>query len=289
MQGPLNSVIWGIFLCMLIAFGIKLPAFPFHTWMLRVHVEAPPAVVMIHSGVLLKMGAYGLIRFGVGLFPPLVHQMATFLAVLGLVNILYGAALAFIQRDLKRVLAYSSVSHMGIILFGIAALNFFGLQGAVFQAVSHGFISALMFLIVAALHERTGTTMIDEMSGLAKAMPVLSGVLLAGGLALLGLPGMSGFVSEFLAFLGMFKQYPVIAGIGALGLILAAAYTLRAVMAATFGPFLDRWERLTDTRAVENAPMLVLLGLIIAIGVYPQMLGEPMQTTLQMIVTRIGG
>jgi NADH-quinone oxidoreductase subunit M len=288
-QGPAKPVIWGIFLCILVAFGIKLPAFPFHTWMLRVHVEAPPAVVMIHSGVLLKMGAYGLIRFGVDLFPPLVHQMATFLAVLGLVNILYGAALAFVQRDLKRVLAYSSVSHMGIILFGIAALNFSGLQGAVFQAVSHGFISALMFLIVAALYERTGTTMIDEMSGLAKAMPVLSGVLLAGGLALLGLPGMSGFVSEFLAFLGMFKQNPVIAGIGALGLILAAAYTLRAVMAASFGPFLDRWERLTDTKAVETVPMLVLLGMIIAIGVYPQMLGEPMQTTLQMIVNRIGG
>lgn len=288
-QDPLNGWMWGFFAALVIAFGIKLPMFPFHTWMLRVHVEAPPAVVMIHSGVLLKMGAYGLIRFGVELFPDQVKGAATVLALLGLINIMYGAVLAFTQRDLKRVLAYSSVSHMGIILFGIASLNLTGLQGAVIQAVSHGFISALLFFFIGSLHERTGTTMMDELGGLAKSMPVLSGIFLAGGMALLGLPGMSGFIGEFLAFLGLFERQPALAAIGTLGLILAAVYTLRAVLNTAFGPLSERWARLQDTRWPETVPMLVLLGLIVLIGVYPGVLGDPMHQTLQLIVSRMGG
>ena len=141
----MNWLVLGTFIAILVSFGIKLPFFPFHTWMLKVHVEAPPPVVMLHSGVMLKMGAYGLIRFGVELFPGYVTDLAFFIGVLGVVNILYGALLAFVQTDLKQVIAYSSISHMGIILLGIAALNVTGLQGAVFQMVSHGFISALLF------------------------------------------------------------------------------------------------------------------------------------------------
>ncbi len=289
-QNPnISEIQWLIFAGIIIAFGIKLPLFPFHSWMVRVHAEAAPSVVMIHAGVLLKMGAYGLIRFGAELFPVQLKESAVLLAILGLINILYGAILAFVQRDLKRVLAYSSISHMGIVLLGIASLNIAGLTGAVFQTVSHGFIAALLFFLIFSLTERTGTTRIDELGGMAKAMPVLSGLLLAAGMALLGLPGMSGFISEFLAFLGLFKSEPVLAAVGALGLILAAVYTLRAVLRTTFGPLSGHWERLTDVRPAETVPMMVLLGLIILIGVYPAVLGEPMQTTLHAIVARMGG
>ncbi|MBW7458695.1 NADH-quinone oxidoreductase subunit M, partial [Paenibacillus sepulcri] len=150
-----DTMRWSIFILLLIAFGIKLPIFPFHTWMLRVHAEAPPSIVMIHSGILLKMGAYGLIRFGVFLFPLQTSHWAVVLAILGVINILYGAVLALVQKEFKLVLAYSSISHMGIVMLGIASLNEIGLQGAMVQLVSHGFISALLFLIVGILYERT--------------------------------------------------------------------------------------------------------------------------------------
>ncbi|MDA8354585.1 MAG: NADH-quinone oxidoreductase subunit M [Firmicutes bacterium] len=288
-QEPVNNIVRGIFLCTVVAFAIKLPMFPFHTWMLRVHAEAPPAVVMIHSGVLLKMGAYGLIRFGVELFPQQMQAFAGVLALLGLINILYGAALAFVQNELRRLLAYASVSHMGIILFGIAALNVSGLTGAVFQAVSHGFISALLFFFIGSLYERTGTTDIRQLGGMARPAPVLTGIFLAGGLALLGLPGMSGFISEFLAFLGLFHEEPGLAAAGVLGLVLAAAYTLRAVLKAGFGPVAEQIKGMADTRWPETAPMMVLLSCIILIGVWPDVLGEPMKVTIQTIASRIGG
>lgn len=288
-MGEMPWIVPATFIAIFVAFGIKLPFLPFHTWMLRVHIEAPPAIVMIHSGVMLKMGAYGLIRFGVELFPSYVHDFATVIGVLGVVNILYGAVLAFIQTDLKRVIAFSSVSHMGIILLGIAALNVTGLQGAVFQMVSHGFISALLFFFIAALSERTGTTHIPDLGGLAKSAPVLCGIFLAAGLATLGLPGMSGFISEFLAFLGIFETSPVLGAMGVLGIILAAVYMLRAVLATSFGPIEERWKELPDTRLAEAIPMFVLLGFIVLIGVYPAVLNDPLQLTLETIVARIGG
>ncbi|SDW41940.1 NADH-quinone oxidoreductase subunit M [Marininema mesophilum] len=284
-----QKVLMGAFLCISLAFAIKLPVFPFHTWMLKVHTEAPPPVVMIHSGILLKMGAYGLIRFGVELFPTQVKEIATILAVLGLINILIGAALAFVQKDLRRILAYSSVSHMGIILFGIASLNVAGLSGAVFQAVSHGFISALLFFFIGRLYERTRTTDITELGGLASPMPVMTGIFLVGGLALLGLPGLSGFISEFLAFLGLFHTQPIIAAVGTLGLVLAAVYTLRAVLTVGFGPTDTRWRELTDARWTETIPMLTMVGVILLIGVWPAVLGDPIQTTLEQIMARMGG
>ncbi len=165
---------------------------------------------MIHSGLLLKMGAYGLIRFGILLFPDQAVAWGTVLAVLGIVNILYGAVLAFVQKEFKLVLAYSSISHMGIVLLGISAFNTIGLEGAIFQLVSHGLISALMFLIVGSIYERTRTTKLDELGGLAKSVPFISGILLVSGMASLGLPGLSGFISEFLAFVGLFESHPIL-------------------------------------------------------------------------------
>ncbi|MCI3921389.1 NADH-quinone oxidoreductase subunit M [Paenibacillus sp. TRM 82003] len=269
-----------LFFLLLIAFGIKLPIFPFHTWMLRVHTEAPPSVVMIHSGILLKMGAYGLIKFGVFLFPEEARQWAPLLAVLGVVNILYGAALAFVQKEFRLVLAYSSISHMGIVLLAIAAMNAVGVEGAVFQMVSHGLISALMFLLVGSLYERNGSTTLDSMGGFAKSMPFMSGMLLVAGMASLGLPGLSGFVSELLSFLALFDAMPVITAVGCLGIILAAAYVLRAVLRITYGPATEKSAGFTDARLIEAIPMIALVAFILLIGLYPAVLSEPLKMTI---------
>jgi len=274
---------WTLFIMLLVAFGIKLPIFPFHTWMLNVHKEAPPSIVMIHSGILLKMGAYGLIRFGILLFPVQAKEWAWVLALLGVINILYGAILAFVQREFKLVLAYSSISHMGIVLLGLAAFNDIGLQGAIFQLVSHGLISALMFLLVGSIYERTGTTELDRLGGLAKSVPFMSGMLLLAGLASLGLPGLSGFISEFLAFLGLFQTAKALTIIGAVGIILTAVYVLRAVLKITFGPIDESHKILQDARLIEAVPMILLAAFILLLGVYPSVLSEPLQQTVSHI------
>ncbi len=271
---------WALFIMLLVAFGIKLPIFPFHTWMLKVHTEAPPSIVMIHSGILLKMGAYGLIRFGILLFPQQAVAWSTVLALLGVVNILYGAVLAFVQREFRLVLAYSSISHMGIVLLGIAAFNTVGLEGAVFQLVSHGLISALMFLLVGAIYERTQTTRVDELGGMAKSVPFISGMLLVAGMASLGLPGLSGFVSEFLAFLGLFETKPIVTAAGALGIILAAVYVLRGVLSITYGPPAKGIKEMRDARLVEAIPMIALVAFIVVLGIYPAVLSESLHHTV---------
>jgi len=288
-----DNMRWAAFILLLVAFGIKVPIFPFHTWMLKVHTEAPPAIVMIHSGILLKMGVYGLIRFALYLFPEQANSWTTVLAVLGVVNIVYGAILACVQREFKLVLAYSSISHMGIVLLGIASLEEVGLQGAIFQSVSHGLISALLFLIVGSLYERTGTTELSELGGLAKAMPFTSGILLLAGLASLGLPGLSGFVGEFLAFLGLFGSMKVLTAIGVLGILFAAIYVLRSVLAITYGELHEKHAELKDARFVEALPMVALSALIVLLGVYPSLLTDLMQNgfgvLLEQLQTRVGG
>ncbi|KXG44640.1 complex I subunit 4 family protein [Tepidibacillus decaturensis] len=280
---------YGVFFALLVAFGIKLPVFPLHSWILKVHYQAPPAMSMILSGVLLKIGAYGLFRMEYSFFPDLIGKYSTFLAILGIINLFYGAIIAFVQDDYKMVVVYSSISHMGIILMGLAAMNTFGFQGAVFQIVSHGFISASMFYLVGVIYSRVHTAKMDELGGLAKTMPFTSGILLTATLASLGLPGMSGFVSEFLTFLGLFGEKPVIAAFGTIGIVLTSAYLLRATLKVTYGPTAEKLVGLTDARSLEVIPMVVLIGLIILIGVYPAILSEPLQTTLQSLLTRIGG
>jgi NADH-quinone oxidoreductase subunit M len=271
---------WTLFIMLLVAFGIKLPIFPFHTWMLKVHTEAPASVVMIHSGILLKMGAYGLLRFGVLLFPEQASAWAGVLALLGVVNILYGAILAFRQNEFRLVLAYSSISHMGIVLLGIAAMNEIGLQGAVFQLVSHGLISALMFLIVGSIYERTETTDLDRLGGLAKQLPFMGGMLMLAGMASLGLPLLSGFISEYLAFLGLFDSMPTLTIIGALGIIFTAVYVLRGITRITYGPLPEAFNGLRDMRLVETIPMIALAAFIILLGVYPSVLSHPLGETV---------
>jgi NADH-quinone oxidoreductase subunit M len=279
----------GLLIALLVAFGVKLPIFPLHSWMLRVHVQAPPSIVMIHSGILLKIGAYGLIRFGMGIFPEQFETLAVVLAILGVVNLLYGAFLAFIQTDFKMVLAYSSISHMGIVLIGLAAMNEAGVQGAIFQVVSHGLISALLFFLVGAFYERTDTSLLENLGGMAKGMPIASGFLLAGALASLGLPGMSGFVSEFMAFLGLFEEMPWIAAVGCIGIIMTAVYLLRAVLGITYGQAHREFTGVLDLKGVEFIPVVVLIALIVLIGVVPSVLGSPLQATLETIMLGLGG
>jgi NADH-quinone oxidoreductase subunit M len=244
---------------------------------------------MVHAGVLLKIGAYGLIRFGMGIFPEQFQTIAGLVAVLGVINLLYGAFLALIQDDFKKVLAYSSVSHMGIVLIGLGALNESGIQGAIFQVVSHGLFSALLFFLVAVFYERFHTTKISNLGGMAKGMPLTAGFLLAAALGSLGLPGMSGFVSEFMAFLGLFKEMPVLAAVGTLGIILTAVYLLRSVLAMTYGKAHREFAGTTDIRSVEWVPALVLIGLVVLIGVYPSVLSDPLQATLETIMLGLGG
>ncbi|SFB04033.1 MULTISPECIES: NuoM family protein [unclassified Bacillus (in: firmicutes)] len=284
-----ESAKYGLFIALLVAFGVKLPIFPLHSWMLKVHVQAPPSIVMLHSGILLKIGAFGLIRFGMGIFPEQFEKMAFILAVLGVVNLLFGAFLAFVQKDFKMVLAYSSISHMGIVLIGLGAMNEAGVQGAIFQVVSHGLISALLFFLVGSFYERVGTSLIDNLGGLAKGMPILSGVLLAAAMASLGLPGMSGFVSEFMAFLGLFEEQPVLAAIGTIGIIMTAVYLLRAVLGITFGKAHREFASMTDLKGIELVPVVTLVGLIVLIGVYPTVLSTPLKTTLETIMLGLGG
>ncbi|MFK7694791.1 NuoM family protein [Paenibacillus sp. HJGM_3] len=290
-----DTMKWTLFFMLLVAFGIKLPIFPFHTWMLRVHKEAHPSVVMIHSGILLKMGAYGLIRFGIWLFPAQAKGWAVGLAVLGVINILYGAILAFRQRDFKLILAYSSISHMGIVLLGIAAFNEIGLQGAIFQLISHGLISALLFLIVGSLYERTQTTEVGQLGGLAASLPFICGILMIGGMASLGLPLLSGFVSEFLAFLGLFDTMPAITIVGTLGVIFTAVYVLRGILKISYGPIEESFRSLKDARLVEAVPMIALVAFIVLLGVYPAVLSETLHNTVSgfdqwiQSIAKVGG
>ncbi len=285
-----------IFAALFIAFAIKLPVFPFHTWLPDAHVQAPTPASMILAGVLLKMGAYGLLRIGFGILPDVAAYFATAIAVLGVINILYGAMLALVQTDLKKLIAYSSISHMGIVLLGVASFTEQGMQGAIFQMVSHGFISALLFFMVGAIYERTHTRMLADLGGLSKSMPILSGFMLAAAMASVGLPGLSGFVSELLAFMGIFSASPdvipaakLIAVIAALGIILTAAYLLWAIQRTTFGPQRDEYQNLADAKGYEYVPMVALFGLSLLIGVYPAILGDVINITVIDLVSRIGG
>ncbi|MCX8003000.1 MAG: proton-conducting transporter membrane subunit, partial [Anoxybacillus mongoliensis] len=228
-----------------------------------------------------------LVRFAFGLFPGQFQQFSTSLIVFGIVNLLYGAFLALRQTDFKMVLAYSSVSHMGIVLIGLGSLNEAGIQGAIFQAVSHGFIAAFLFFFVGVMYERTRTTTLARLGGLAKTMPYVSGFMLAGAMASLGLPGTSGFISEFMAFVGAFQAKPWLAAIGTLGIIMTAVYLLRAVLHMTFGQ--TAVTKVRDLRGIEWVPAISLLLLIVIIGVYPNVLAMPLQTTIETMMNGLGG
>jgi NADH-quinone oxidoreductase subunit M len=243
---------------------------------------------MLIGGVITKTGAYILLRFGIGLLPAEAHRWGTLLAVLGVLNILYGAFAAWAQQGWRRLIAFGSISHMGLFLLGTASVSAAGLQGAMFMILSSGLLTALLFLLTGSIEERTQTLRLADLGGLSRSMPLLSGFLLVAALGSLGLPMTSGFVSEIQAFIGGFGAFPRLSFVGVLGIILSAVYLLYAIQQTTFGPAADRSLAYTDARTVELIPTLVLTALVLLIGVYPAVVGDLFNPAAQALL-RIGG
>ncbi len=252
-----------------IAFIVKLPAIPFHTWLPDAHTEAPTAGSVILAGLLLKTGAYGLIRFAVPLFPQAAFAFAPVAMTLGVMGILYGAVLAFGQNDLKRLVAYTSVSHMGFVLLGVFAWNELALQGAVIQMICHGISTGALFIIVGALQERIHTRDLEDMGGFWTTAPRMGGVGLFFGLASLGLPGLGNFVGEFLVLLGAYKVSMPIAAVAAVGLVFATVYSLWMIQRTFFGPGKEG-PGVLDLKLREMAVISLMIAVIVWIGLYPQ-------------------
>jgi len=259
-----------VFFLILAAFAIKLPVIPLHTWLPDAHTDAPTAVSVILAGVLLKMGGYGLIRILVGILPEQFDKYDVYLAVLAAVSVIYGAIVTMRQTDLKRLIAYSSVSHMGYVLLGVAALGEVGLTGASLQMFTHGTITALLFVMVGLIYDRSHTRQISDMSGMAHVMPIAATVFVIAGFASLGLPTMSGFVAEVLVFLGSFDAFEAPTIVAVVGILLSAGYILWTVQRVFFGPRNEKWADLPDTTAWwEQISMAALVGVIIGVGIYP--------------------
>lgn len=252
-----------------LGFGTLAGFWPFHTWSPDGHASAPTAVSMLHAGVLMKLGAFGILRIGVELLPVGAQFWAPYLMLFTLVNIVYGALVAMAQTDLKYVVAYSSVSHMGIVLLGICTLHPVALNGAILQMFSHGIMTGLFFALVGMVYGRTHTRVIPDMGGLARQLPFLALAFTVGGLVSLGLPGFSGFVAELLVFLGAFRVYPVAAAIAVTGILFTAIYILRVVQKIFFGPVRESFTGLTDANAVEKTCLAILMLVMLAVGVYP--------------------
>jgi NADH-quinone oxidoreductase subunit M len=253
----------------LVAFAVKLPAFPFHTWLPDAHTEAPTAGSVILAGLLLKTGAYGLIRFVLPLFPGPSHELAPVLMTVGVIGILYGAVLAIGQTDLKRLVAYTSVSHMGFVLLGVFAGNEIALEGAVVQMISHGISTGALFILAGLLQERMHTRDIAAMGGLWETIPALSGAALVFAMASLGLPGLGDFVGEFLVLLGAYRANAPLTVIATLGLLVATLYGLRFAQNAFQGPNPHHW-KLADMRLREWAVVSLMMACLLWIGLYPQ-------------------
>ena len=269
-----------------IAFVVKLPVFPFHTWLPDAHTQAPTAGSVILAGILLKTGAYGLIRFAVPLFPDAAMDFSYVAMALGATGVVYGAVLAFGQTDFKRLIAYSSVSHMGFVLLGVYAWNELALQGAVMQMVAHGFSTAALFMIAGSLQERLHTRDMREMGGLWHYMPRMGAVAMFFVVASLGLPGLGNFVAEFLVLLGLFKVDPWMTVIAALGLITGAAYSLLLMQRSFHGepnPNLAD-HGLADFGGREMVTMAVMMVVLIGLGLYPQPVLDLAQPVLQSLL-----
>ena len=277
-----------IMLGFFIAFIVKLPAVPFHTWLPDAHTQAPTAGSVILAGVLLKTGAYGLLRFVVPLFPHAALQIAPVAMLLGVTGIIYGALLAFGQNDLKRLVAYSSVSHLGFVLLGVFAWNTLALQGVVMQMLAHGVSTGALFITAGALQERLHTRDMRKFGGLWASLPRLSATGLFFAIASLGLPGLGNFVGEFLILLGTFPAHPGFAVAGALGVITAAAYALIMVQKAFHGPPLVPAPA-PDLRTRHMAVMAALIAAIIWLGVYPQPVFDAAASGLANLQTATGG
>jgi len=277
-----------LFLVLLLAVFIEEAFVPFHTWLPTTHAFADTPTNMLIGGLLTKTGAYVLLRFGVGMLPDQVHHFGTLIAVFGVINILYGALAAWAQKNWRRLIAFGGISHMGIVLLGIASMTAAGLQGAMFMIISSGLLTALLFYLTGAIEDRTSTLNMADLGGLSKRMPMLSGFLLVAALGSLGLPLTSGFISEIQAFIGGFASFPALSFVGIIGLILSAVYLLYAIQKTTFGPITRTDEGLVDATASEYLPTILLTAFVLVIGIYPNLLGHLFGLSVQGLLG-IGG
>ncbi|RIK52625.1 MAG: NADH-quinone oxidoreductase subunit M [Chloroflexi bacterium] len=277
---------WG-FLAFALAFAIKVPIFPFHTWLPDAHVQAPTAGSIILAGVLLKMGTYGYLRFAIPIFPEAAARFGPWIAALAVIGILYGALVALVQKDFKSLVAYSSVAHLGYVMLGVVALNLQGVSGAVLQMVNHGLSTGALFLMVGLLYERRHTRLLDDFGGLWKSIPLYSSFLLVVIMSSAGLPGLNGFIGEFTILLGMYLRSPVFAILAALGVILAAWYLLVAFRKVAQGPLTNpanEASRLRDLRAGEMAMLVPLVLLFFLIGLFPNLFLEKINPSVELLV-----
>ena len=296
MMNPANYVEGSIFygmdttwryvawVALFISFAIKVPLFPFHTWLPDAHVEAPTPISVILAGVLLKLGTYGMLRILFPIMPDGTVYFMYLMAALGMISIIYGALCAMAQDDFKKLIAYSSISHMGIVMLGMASLTNQGTVGAVLQMFNHGTITAMLFLIVGVLYDRTHKRGLYDFGGIANQMPKYTGIAMVAMFAALGLPGLSGFVSELFSFLGAFDSFRVITIISVTGIILTAAYILWTIQRVFLGELSDEHKTLSDLTGRELLMFVPLLLIVIFLGVYPGPAIELMNASLSHLV-----
>ncbi len=283
-----HTVRWLCYLALLIGFAIKIPVVPFHTWLPDAHVEAPTAISVILAGVLLKMGAYGILRISYPLLPDMALTFAPFVALLGLISIIYGALCAMAQKDLKKLIAYSSISHMGFVVLGMSVFsNTTAINGAVLQMFNHGTITAMLFLLVGVIYDRAHHRDIDRFGGLAKPMPVYAGYTGLAFFAALGLPGLSSFISEALVLIGSFPTYKIITITATTGIILTAGYFLWTMQRVFLGPLKEQYAALPEMSFREAFTLTPLALIVIGLGFYPMPVLDLMGTTLQQTVDLI--
>jgi NADH-quinone oxidoreductase subunit M len=284
---PGRIELW-LFLAFFFAFAIKIPLFPFHTWLPDAHVEAPTAGSVLLAGVLLKMGTYGLMRFSLPLFPHASQQLAPLISWLAIIGIIYGALVAMVQPDLKKLVAYSSVSHMGFIVLGIFSFTTQGLEGAVFQMLNHGVSTGALFLLVGIIYERRHTRLISEFGGLANLMPVYAAIFMIVTLSSIGLPGLNGFVGEFLILLGTFGVNRMYAAIAATGVILSAVYMLWMFQRVVWGEATNpQNQSLEDMNSRERLILAPLVILIVWMGVYSSHFLRPMDGSVTTLIEQM--
>ena len=272
-----------VFPVFVIGCGVLAGLWPFHTWSPDGHVAAPTAVSMLHAGVLMKLGAFGIIRLGIQLLPAGAQFWMPGVMVLAVTNVIYGAISAMAQRDFKYMVGYSSVSHMGYVLMGLATLNPIGVNGAVLQMFSHGVMTALMFAMVGAVYDQAHVRDMSVFGGLANKMPRFTAFFAIAGLASLGLPGLSGFVAEFHIFVGTFRTYPALGALAIFGAAITATYILRMLAMAFFGPFNERWSKLVEMTRWEQAAGAILIFFILFMGVWPAPFVDRISSTVMTL------
>jgi len=284
---PISPQKW-LFLAFFLAFAIKVPMFPFHTWLPDAHVEAPTAGSVILAGVLLKMGTYGFFRFNLPLFPQASYEFMPLIAWLSIIGIVYGALVSLVQEDLKKLVAYSSVSHLGFVMIGIFALNHYGMQGALLQNINHGISTGALFLLVGIIYDRRHTRLISEFGGLSKVMPKYAVCFMIIALSSIGLPGMNGFVGEFLILLGVFQNSGMWAACATSGVIFAACYILWMFQRVMFQKLDNpKNENLPDMNTRELITVVPLIILVFWIGLYPKPFLKTFDASVEHLLTKV--